>query len=142
MRTHTLLCTAVLVLMSQASAEEKQPEMSRYTAAYSGGEGYQVWITRYGPREKHEALVQISGIDHKLDGAIVRAKEEYSGNAIAYSAVVDGRNVELVKVEGGNAELNITGHPWKSRLCYDKALSADRPPLHMLTDYQQQPPMK
>ena len=142
MRKQILFSTFAAVLMCNAVAEDKAPEMSRYTTAYSGGEGYHVWITRFGPKEKHEALVQIDGIDHKLDGKVIRAKGEYSGNGIAYFANVDGRNTELVKVEGEHAELNVTGNPWRSRLCYDKTLSADRPPLHMLTDYQQQAPMK
>lgn len=138
MRQRILLCVLAASFLSNAHAEVKQPEMSRYTQAYSGNEGYQVWITRYGPKDKHESLVQITGIDHKLDGRIVRAREEYSGNGIGYFATIDGKNVELVKVEGHRAVLNVTGAPWRSDLCYDKALSADRPPLHMLTDYQDQ----
>jgi len=138
MRKQILLCMLATSVMSTVQADDKLPDMSSYTAAYSGGEGYQVWIARYGPKEQHESLVQIVGIDHKLDGRVLRARQEPSGSGLAYFATVDGKPVELVKVEGQNAQLNITGNPWKSQLCYDKSLSADRPPQHLLTAYQNQ----
>jgi len=137
MRKLFLLFVLAVGLMSTSQAEEKRPEMSRYTMAYSGGEGYRVWIARFGPKESQEALVQISGIDHKLDGRVIRAKLILSvgGGGVKYTATVDGQAYELLSVDGTKAVLRITGAPWSSDLCYDKSLVEDRPPQHLLTDY-------
>lgn len=42
MRKLLLLSVLTVGLMSNSQAEERRPEMSRYTMAYSGGEGYRV----------------------------------------------------------------------------------------------------
>ena len=127
----------VLALMTSSHAEDKLPEMSPYTTAYSGGEGYRVWIARIGPKANQEALVQISGIDHKFDGRVLRAKLVSSANGanVKYTATVDGQSYELLTVEGTRATLRITGAPWSSDLSYDKTLVNDRAPQHLLTDY-------
>lgn len=132
---------ALLVLTASLTpsvhAQERRPEVARYTMAYSGGEGYQIWVTRLGAKENQEALVQISGIDHKLDGRVLRAKATPGGNgsSVKYTASVDGQSYELLSVEGTKAVLRITGAPWSSDLCYDKSLVTERPPQHLLTDY-------
>lgn len=137
MRKLLLLFVLALGLLSNSQAEERRPDMSRYTMAYAGGEGYRVWIARFGPKENQEALVQISGIDHKLDGRVIRAKMVPSvGNgSVKYTATVDGQAYELLSVDGTKAMLRVTGAPWSSELCYDKSLVDDRPPQHLLTDY-------
>jgi hypothetical protein len=137
MRKLLLFFVLALGLISNSQAEERRPEMSRYTMAYSGGEGYRVWIVRFGPKESQEALVQINGIDHKLDGRVIRAKMAPSvgGGSVKYTATVDGQAYELLSVEGTKAVLRVTGAPWSSELCYDKSLVEDRPPEHLLTDY-------
>jgi hypothetical protein len=135
MRKLILLLLLAVGLLSNLQAEEKVPEMSRYTSAYSGGEGYRVWVARFGPREQQEALVQIEGIDHKLDGRVLRAKAMPSAGGVKYTAIVDGQSYELLSVDGKNAELRLTGAPWSSTLCYDKSLVDDRPPQHLLTGY-------
>jgi hypothetical protein len=129
-------------LLSSVQAEEKRPEMSRYTAAYSGGEGYRVWIARIGPRESQEALVQITGIDHKLDGQVLRAKIIQSGTALKYSTTINGQRYDLLSIDGKNVELSLTGAPWSSTLCYDKSLVDERPPEHMLTTYLEEAPKR
>jgi hypothetical protein len=137
MRTMLLLFMLAVGLIPSSQAQEKSPEMSRYTMAYSGGEGYRVWISRFGPKANQEALVQIEGIDHALDGRVIRAKMEtkVGGVSVKYTATVDGQFYELLSVEGTRATLRVTGAPWSSELCYDKALVDDRPPQHLLTDY-------
>jgi hypothetical protein len=135
MRKLLLFFVLAVGLLSNSQAEERRPEMSRYTTAYSGGEGYRVWVARFGPRENHEALVQIDGIDHKLDGRVIRAKAIPSAGGVKYTAVVDGQSYDLLYIDGKNAELRVTGAPWTSTLCYDKSLIDDRPPEHLLTSY-------
>ena len=105
--------------MSNLHAEERRPEMARYTMAYSGGEGYRVWIARLGSKENQEALVQISGIDHKLDGRVMRAKmvPNVGGGSVDYTTTVDGQSYKRLSVEGTKAVLRVTGAPWTSERC-------------------------
>ncbi|MFC0168318.1 hypothetical protein ACFFKC_09515 [Pseudoduganella danionis] len=137
MRKLLLLFLFASGLVPVAHAEGKRPEVARYTMAFSGEQGYRVWITRLGAKENHEALVQISGIDHKLDGRVLRAKEvvQTGGNSVNYIATVDGKSYDLLAVQRGKAELLITGMAWTSELRYDKALADQRPPEHLLTDF-------
>jgi hypothetical protein len=137
MRKLLLLSVLVVGLVLNLHAEERRPEMARYTMAYSGGEGYRVWIARFGSKENQEALVQISGIDHKLDGRVIRAKvvPSVGGGSVKYTTTLDGQSYELLSVEGTKAVLRVTGANWSSDLCYDKSLVDDRPPQHLLTDY-------
>ena len=137
MRKLLLLLMLAVGLISNLHAEEKLSEMSRYTMAYSGGEGYRVWFARFGPKENQEVLVLINGIDHKLDGRVIRAKEVWSANGgeMKYTATVDGQPYELLTVQGTKANLRVTGAPWASELCYDKSLVDERPPQHLLTSY-------
>lgn len=116
-------------------AEDVRPDMSRYTMAYSGGAGFQVWLARIGPKENQEALVQINGIDHQLDGRVVRARIILTASGAKYLASVGGKSYELLQVQGSKAELLLTGMPWSSELFYDQKLVADRPPQHLLSDY-------
>lgn len=144
MRKLLLLSIVVLGLMSNAQADEKRPELSRYTKAYSGGEGYRVWIVRLGPKENQEALVQISGIDHKLDNRVIRAKlvPSAGGGSVKYTTTFEGQAYDLLSIEGTRAVLRLTGTPWQSDLSYDKSLVADRSPQHLLTDYLDGAPQK
>ncbi|WP_374360321.1 hypothetical protein [Pseudoduganella danionis] len=137
MRKLLLLFLLVSGLIPLAYAEGKRPEVARYTMAFSGEQGYRVWITRFGAKENHEALVQITGIDHKLDGRVLRAKEvaQTGGNGVNYIATVDGKTYDLLAVQRGKAELLMTGMAWTSELRYDRALADQRPPEHLLTDY-------
>lgn len=137
MRKLLLLFLLVSGLIPLAYAEGKRPEVARYTMAFSGEQGYRVWITRFGAKENHEALVQITGIDHKLDGRVLRAKEDAQtgGNGVNYIATVDGKTYDLLAVQRGKAELLMTGMAWTSELRYDRALADQRPPEHLLTDY-------
>lgn len=137
MRKLLLLLVLTANLTPSLHAQERRPEVARYTMAYSGGEGYQVWITRLGAKENQEALVQINGIDHKLDGRVIRAKasRNSTGSAVKYTASVDGQPYDLLSVEGSKAVLLLTGASWSSDLCYDKTIVTERPPQHLLTDY-------
>lgn len=137
MRKLLPLFVLAAALTSNSHAEERPPEMAPYTMAYSGGEGYRVWVARFGSKENQEALVQISGIDHKLDGRVLRAKAVHSvnGGSVKYTTTFDGQSYELLFVEGPKAVLRVTGAPWTSELRYDKLLADGRPPQHLLTDY-------
>ena len=61
-----LLGLLLSLLCCTAFADETRPEVSRYTRAYSGDEGIQVFVTRIGPVEKGEVLIMVSGVDHPL----------------------------------------------------------------------------
>jgi len=137
MRKLLLLFVLAVGFVTYSQAEEKRPEISRYTMAYSGGEGYRVWITRFGPKENQEVLLLINGIDHKLDGRVIRAKMVPSAGdgGAKVTATVDGQQYDLLSIERTKAVLRVTGAPWSSELCYDKSLVEDRPPQHLLTDY-------
>lgn len=113
MRKLFLLFVLAISLISNSQAEERRQEMSRYTMAYSGGEAYRVWIARFGPKESQEALVQISGIDHKLDGRVIRAKlvSGVGGSSVKYTATVDGQAYELLSVDGTKAVLRSSPGP-------------------------------
>lgn len=135
MRKLFLFFMLSLGLLSNAVANEKRAEMARYSSAYSGGAGYNVWIARFGPRENQEVLLQINGIDHELDRRVVRAKGVPSSGGVKYTATIGGKLYELLEVRGANAELRITGAPWVSSLTFDKALAGERPPEHLLNSY-------
>lgn len=137
MRKLFLLFVLAVGVISNSHAEENRPEMSRYTMAYSGGEGYRVWVARFGPKENQEVLVQINGIDHQLDGRVIRAKVVPSVNngSVKYTATVNGQSYELLSIQGTAAELRVTGAPWTSQLRYDKSLVDEWPPQHLLTSY-------
>lgn len=83
------------------------------------------------------AKPQINGIDHKLDGRVMRAKVVPSVNSgsVKYTATVNGQPYDLLAVQGTTAELRVTGAPWTSELRYDKSLVDERPPQHLLTAY-------
>lgn len=61
MRKQILLCMFATAVMSTVNANDKLPDTACHTAAYSSGEGYQAWIARYGPEERHEPVAQIAG---------------------------------------------------------------------------------
>lgn len=61
MRKQILLCMFATAVMSVVHADERLPDIACHTAAYSGGEGDQAWIARYGPEERHEPLAQSVG---------------------------------------------------------------------------------
>jgi len=61
MRKQILLCMFATAVMSTVNADDKLPDTACHTADYSGGEGYQAGIARYGPEQRHESLAQIAG---------------------------------------------------------------------------------
>lgn len=134
-----LLCLLLWIgLFSGASAEQPRPEMARYTKAYSGGDGYQVLIARFGPKVNNEALIQIVGIDHALDGKVIRAKVASAGGGLKYTAIIDGKPLDVLYVQGESAELRLTGQPWTSTLSFDRELVSSQPPQHLLTAFLEQ----
>jgi len=60
MRKQILLCMFATAV-STVNAADKLLDTACHTAAYSGGEGDQAWIARYGPEERHDSLAQIAG---------------------------------------------------------------------------------
>lgn len=125
-------------LFSAASAEQPRPEMARYAKAYSGGDGYQVSLARFGPKVNSEVLLRIVGIDHALDGKVIRAKATPVGGGLKYTATIDGKPVDVLVVQGDSAELRLTGQPWTSMLRYDRELVSSQPPQHLLTAFLEQ----
>lgn len=137
MRRTMLLLTLALAIMPASHAQQQRTEMGRYTSAFSSASGQQVWVTRYGPKEQQEALVQIVGIDHPLDGKVLRANMQPGDQdrMTKYFTTVNGAKIEVLRLRGERGTLLLTGVPFTTDLSYDKTLVSERPPQHMLTDF-------
>lgn len=132
-----LLFLALALAIMPASYGQQRPEMGRYTSAYSSASGQHVWVTRFGAKEQQEALVQIVGIDHPLDGRVLRASVQPGDQdrMTKYFSTVNGTKIEVLRLRGERGTLLLTGAPYASDLVYDKTLVSDRPPQHMLTEF-------
>ena len=87
-----LIMTAPL-LAALPSLADRRPEHSRYAWVFEGGEGVTVTIVRVGHKDNNEALLRIEGIDHPLDGAILKhkvAKKYGRATVVEYSMKYDG----------------------------------------------------
>lgn len=123
-------------LMTSALAAE-QVEAGRYLKAYSGGEGITVWVLRYGPQTNHEAIVQVVGIDHPLDGRIQKMGVEMTPRGLTYVVGKDGNRQNFLQVDEHGIELTMHGvRP--TRLAYDKTLSAQGNRAMFLTEFTEQ----
>ncbi|TFW25024.1 hypothetical protein E4L96_05700 [Massilia arenosa] len=136
MRKQFVLLIIGLALATQATAERGRPEVARYVKAYQGADGVEVFITRIGPPNAREVLVQINGVDHPLDQRVLKARGDAVPAGTQYVATVDGKPLPLLILgPAGGAELVA---PVRTPLQYDKNLSRQSQPEHMLTDYLEQ----
>lgn len=137
MRQFILFFMLTVGFMSASSATER-PEVARYVKAYSGGEGIVVRTLRLGPQANQEALVQITGIDHQWDGRIQKTKIEPTQRGVKYVVFTDGMRYEVLVMDDAGTELNAPGIARRTTVTYDKALSVQTEPQHLLTEYLEQ----
>jgi hypothetical protein len=133
-----ILFLMLSVSFLSASAANDRPEIARYAKAYSGGEGIVVRTLRVGPQANQEAIVQITGIDHKWDGRIQKMKMEPTQRGVKYVTTADGKRYDVLVMDDGGTELYVPGIARKTTIIYDKALSAQTEPEHLLTEYLDQ----
>lgn len=120
-------------------AAEERPEVGRYARVYKGGEGVTVVVLRIGPAEKNEALVQINGIDHPLDGVIRLHEVVFQGpGKYDYRTRAEGNTFTTLVQRNGLTELYVKGIPETVPVAYAEALSREVQPEHLLTAYLEQ----
>lgn len=137
-RTLLLATAGFLALGTLAGAHAAESEISKYVKAYSGSEGARVWTLRYGPRDAHQALVQVGGVDHDLDMKILLADTRSTGKDVRYTVQLGGKPFTVLIVEQGVGELYLPGEQQPARVGYDERLSQQGNPQHFLTAYQEQ----
>jgi hypothetical protein len=146
-----LLLTAPL-LAAVPSLADRRPEYSRYAWVFEGGEGVTVTVVRVGHPDNNEALVMIEGIDHPLDGAIIKHKvaKKYGNRAvIEYSMKYDGGEWVTLAFDGHMPgrrtpylflpkEATFQGHADRGRpLSYNKAMSQSVDVNHFINVWMQ-----
>ncbi|MCG2585964.1 hypothetical protein [Massilia sp. TS11] len=131
----TLLALILLCLSSLSfAATPGRPEVGPYMKAYCGDEGVHLWLVRVGPRANQEVLLQITGIDHPLDGRVLRAKLEASNSGLRYLVDLDGKHTEILRKSAGRLELLVPGMA-PLALTYNQQLAEQLMPEHLLTAY-------
>lgn len=133
-----LLALMLALLCSSAFAEEARPEVSRYTRAYTGEEGIQVFVTRIGPAEKGEVLIQFSHIDHPLENVIQKAKVENTERGRRYILQKNGEDYVPLILEGSSGTAYLPYLPNNLRswhVQYDEGWSSRANSAGMLTQW-------
>lgn len=155
-RSHTSAALALTLaiaggLLSVAALADRRPEIGPYAYVYRGPEGVQVTLLRIGGKDLNEVLIQVTGVDHELDGAILKHKvtPKYGnrGNTIEY--VTPFKRTDWVTVaadDGGPGRKQLylflpgvwkyqgkpeQGHPLSYDLEASRALNRE----HFLTNY-------
>ncbi|MDR1648552.1 MAG: hypothetical protein LBR88_11075 [Zoogloeaceae bacterium] len=120
--------------MASATAQE----VGRYVEAFHGPRQEKVWILRLGAKEKREALVQIWGVDHELDGRILKTRIQ-QGERPRYEIKVDGAPFNLLlRTSLTCLDLWLPGETESIPLCYDRQLSESGHPQRFLENYEKQ----
>lgn len=144
------LCAPLLAALPTLA--DRRPEHSAYAWVFEGGEGIVVTLVRHGHPDNNEALLRVEGIDHPLDGAILKhkvAKKFGRKTVVEYAMKYDGgewvtfvfdghtpgrRSAYLflpkVTTYSGYADRGIP-------LSYNKALSRAVNVNHFITDWVQ-----
>ncbi len=145
MQKNIFVLGAALALLNATAvqAEEKRPQVGPYVQAYSGDFNSSVYLVRLGDRDKAEALVLVSGIDHEMDGKVVKTKIVVRDeNLRSFMLEEKGESRELLRLEGSSARLLISTAPLgpsSYSLAYDWKLSERADAEHILTRWLQKP---
>lgn len=107
-------------------------EQSRQVKA--SADGVKVSTLRYGPRERQQALIQVTDVDHAIDGRILLASTRATDKHTRYTVQLEGRAHVLLILNEGTGELFVPGAPKPTPVSYDAGLSAQSNPEHCLTD--------
>ncbi|CAK9885608.1 MAG: hypothetical protein XXXJIFNMEKO3_02014 [Candidatus Erwinia impunctatus] len=131
-----VLTTALPTMTAYAAP---RPEVAEYVKAWQGTEGIKVWTLRYGPRDKHQALVQITGADHDWDGKIQLMNIEDKGARKDYSVMVNGKKYVVLLIDKyNNGEVYLPGEKNEHKVFYSDDLSSQGNAQYFLTDYLNQ----
>jgi hypothetical protein len=136
MRNFILLVMLSIGFAVAASAE--RPEVSRYVKAYRGGEGIAVRVLRVGPNASQEALVQITGVDHRWDGRIQKMHIEPTQRGVTYILASEGKRLAVLNMEEARVELLAPTLSGPTPLSYDRELSQQGNAQHFLSAYLEQ----
>lgn len=141
MRNKLLLLLTALTLsfsIQTFAADQARPEIGPEVKAYSSHESANVWVLRIGARADNQALVQITGIDHDLNGKIEKYQVEKTDKDTRYVTQINGQRYVLLRIDSGFGELYLPGEAKAMPVSYDKGLSSAGNPEHFLTDYLNQ----
>ena len=131
-------CAVAIVATSlSVSAEDKRPEVGPYVQAYQGDFNSSVYVVRLGARENAEALLLLSGIDHEMDGKVLKARIVNNGENQRSFMVKEGdSDKEIMRLEGGRGHLFVSSFPFgpnRYGVGYSSDLSRDANAEHILT---------
>ena len=116
-----------------------RPEVAEKVMAWQGDEGVEVWILRYGPRDKNQALVQVVNVDHPWNKHIYLMDVKKDDKKKTYSLTLNGTRFVALNMYGMNSgELYLPDEKQPYRINYSQMLSEQGNPHHFLTDYLQQ----
>lgn len=126
-----------------AANDDKRPEVGEIGKAYRGQEGLELRVLRYGKESKNEVILEYSGIDHKWNHKIWKAKVVNAGNGQDYVIEVDGKPYSTVVMRRGwgdsnSYEVYLPNGPKGMKVFYDSEMSKDMVPQHFLTAYLKQ----
>ncbi|OIV46882.1 hypothetical protein BK025_08345 [Sodalis sp. TME1] len=111
-------------------------EVGDEVSVYTGPDGIDVLVLRYGPTRVSEALVQFSGSKHAWEGKIQKLEVKKTGAESLYWLNVQGKRfVALTLAKDGSGRITLPGETQAYPVAYDAALSAQLSPQYFLADY-------
>ena len=135
MRTFSFLAASLLF-----AAHAQALELAKYPQVLDAGQG--VKVTLAPSADGHQALLQVSGINHPLDEVVFLTQVNERGNEERdYSTTLDGSRYNLLLKRqgwgGDSYQLNLPGTDG-FQLGFDEALSKAARPTELLALYEQQ----
>jgi len=91
----SLRCLLLLIMGFGACASAQ--ELSKYGSAFSGNQG--VTVVLMPTVDERQALVQIKGVNHPVDGVVLLADKAVEGGRVFYRAQIDGRPRAVLRGE-------------------------------------------
>lgn len=130
---------SLLFLNVLAKAENERPEVSALVEAYEGTKSEKVWITRIGPKHAHEVILQITGIDHELNGKIIKCAIERKDKEKRFITTIDNQRFVIMTLhDATTGYLYLPQEPDDIKIHYSQSLSAEGDSEAFLTNYLQQ----
>lgn len=137
----SITSTATPATTSTTTPSAPKPEVAESVKVWQGSQGIKIKTLRYGPREDQQALVQITGADHDLDGKILLTNVENKGARKDYSVEVDGKEfVVLILYQSNRGELYLPGESGQRLVSYSHDLSTQDDAQSFLSEYLKQTP--
>lgn len=138
--TATAVLFPLLLVGAVASVHAAAPraEIATQVKTYASTDGVKAWTLRYGPREKNQALIQVTDSDSAIDKKILLATTTSTAKDTRYTVQLNGRPYVLLILNESSGELYVPGSQKPTWVRYDADLSMQSNPEHYLTDYEQQ----